>query len=174
LLHELGHGAAHAGNQERGLFLSWTATHDEVMAIVLEHAAAELLLSDNYLAAARAIWAVESCRCALSALFEFALWQTPDRAEELYPTYYRQIVRDPGPPELWVLDSFRSIDPVYIYTYVVGAATANRTVSFLRNRFGNDGRRWGRWLANRWLASGRRLTLPEKLAAIPGAAWHHD
>jgi len=119
-------------------------------------------------------------RLAISALFEFALWEHPEEAESLYTQHYRQLggkVLDGGvcvvggrvfDPSLWAFDTLRSIDPVYIHNYVIGAVVAEKTIEFLKDEYGANFQTWGKWLESNYFADGRRRSLQEKTEAIGG------
>jgi hypothetical protein len=165
LFHELGHAVAHALNTETGIFATWSGLHDEAMAILIEHLAPRLLLGPQGQKAARELFLLESIRCALSALFEFDLWQQPSAAELLYIKYYKLLgLFDPA--DLWALDSFRSIDPVYIQNYVVGAQFADKAIAYLERKFGSQYELWGGWLQTNFYADGRKRSLQEKGAIL--------
>jgi hypothetical protein len=168
LFHELGHAVAHAANLETGIFKTWTSVHDETMATVFEQVAALALLDEAGWEAAQALSVLENTRCAISALFEFALWEEPRAAETLYIQHYGRLGLEIASPEVWAADSFRSIDPVYIHNYVVGATVADRTARFLRQEHGEDLARWGEWLSSSYYADGRKRTLEEKTAVVGG------
>lgn len=75
--HELGHALAHLRNRNSGLFLTWTTSFDESMAVTLEQIAARLWLTPEQRQVAHELWLLEGVRCALSFLFELALWENP-------------------------------------------------------------------------------------------------
>ena len=166
LFHELGHAIAHALNETSGLFTTWTSTHDETMAEVMGQIAAFTLLDEENQAAARQLFLLENTRCAISALFEFALWEQSEAADGLYTRYYSRLGLDVSPSELWALDTFRSIDPVYIHNYVIGYVVAQKTIDHLCREYGQDFPQWGTWLRRHFFADGRRNTLHEKTAVI--------
>jgi hypothetical protein len=168
LFHELGHGIAHALNVETGVFRTWTGVYDETMAVVIEHIAAFMLLDQTNQEAAQALSVLESTRCAISALFELALWDHPEAAERLYVQHYSQLGFNIVSPEIWAVDSFRSIDPVYIHNYVIGALVANSTISLLNQEYGDDFQQWGEWLNSNYYVDGRGRSLQEKAEVISG------
>ena len=168
LFHELGHATAHALNEEFGAYKTWTSVHDETMAEVIEHVAALLLLDKANQRAARALTVLETTRCAISALFEFALWEQPEEAESLYGQHYGQLGLEIASPEIWAVDSFRSIDPVYNHNYVIGAVVAERTSRLLSQKYGDDLQWWGEWLKQNFYADGRKRSLLEKVAVVGG------
>jgi hypothetical protein len=168
LFHELGHAIAHALNTETGVFATWTSAHDETMAELMAQIAALVLLDADNQNAARQLFLLETTRCAISALFEFELWEHPEAAERLYTQHYRQLGFDIAVPEIWALDTFRSIDPVYIHNFVIGSVVAEKTIDHLCAEYGQDFHKWGEWLRSNYFADGRRRTLREKTAVIGG------
>ncbi len=161
--HELGTAIAHLCNKNSGLFLTWTTSFDESMAVLLEQIAARLWLSPEQRQLARDIWTLEGVRCSLSFLFELALWEHPEQAEAHYLKHYSPLGLDLGDPAIWALDSFRSIDPVYIYSYVLGDVVAQRPLVRLESLYGANYRAWGAWLVEHYFALGREQSLPEKM-----------
>jgi hypothetical protein len=166
IFHELGHAVAHASNKETGIFKTWTVIHDECMAVVMEYISSKLFLSPENLESANDLRALETMRCAISALFEFSLWIHPDNAEQLYVDHYERLGLAVDSPEMWALDSFRSIDPVYIHNFVIADRVAERTLSYLERIYGNDEHEWGPWLKIHYYADGRKRSLIEKINAI--------
>ena len=164
--HELGHALAHLCNANSGLYLTWTGSFDESMAITIEQIAAQLWLSPEQRKLARAIWTLEGVRCSLSFLFELALWRCPTQAEANYYRYYGLLGIDLGDPAIWPLDSFRSLDPIYIHNYVLGDIIAQRTLSYLQSQFAANYSAWGRWLTKHYFALGREQSLAEKIAPV--------
>jgi len=168
LFHELGHAVTHSLNREEGLFKTWTAVYDESMAVVIEHIAATILLDKDSYEAAREIFVLESTRYAISFLFELSLWEHPQEAEKLYSQYYSRLGVDISDPSLWVLDTFRSIDPVYIHNLVIGAVVAKKTIELLKDEYGHNFQAWGKWLKKHYFMDGRRRSLKEKTDVIGG------
>ncbi len=168
LFHELGHAIAHASNAESGVFATWTSAHDETMAELMAQIAAFVLLDEDNRKAACQLFELENTRCAISALFEFQLWEHPEAAERLYTQHYRQLDFNVANPEIWALDTFRSIDPVYIHNFVIGSVVAEKTIDHLYEKYGRDFHRWGEWLRSNYFADGRRRNLQEKTAEIGG------
>lgn len=132
------------------------------MAVTLEQIAARLWLSPQEQRLAYDLQILEGVRCSLSCLFELALWENPAQAEANYLEYYGQLGLDLGDPAIWALDSFRSIDPVYIHNYVLGDIVARRTLAHLERLYGADYGAWGNWLVEHYYAAGREQTLLEK------------
>ncbi len=168
LFHELGHATAHALNEASGIFQTWTSVYDETMAEVLEPIAAFMLLNECNQQRAKELRLLTSTRCAISGLFELALLENPENAERLYLEHFSKLGMQINDPETWVLDSFRSIDPVYIFNYVIGHQIANRTFIHLRNEYADDFPKWGEWLRNNYYADGRKRSLQEKTKNIDG------
>jgi hypothetical protein len=168
LFHELGHALTYCFNQEQDLFRILPASYDEAMAVVIEYFAPRLLLGPTLQKKAAEIDVLEHTRCAISALFELELWESPapKQPEELYLKHYGRLGVQIDHPELWALDSFRSIDPVYIHNYVIGAVLAPRLYDFLLQSFGDDYHSWGRWLINNVYFDGRKRPFSEKVASI--------
>lgn len=162
LYHEIGHGLGHALNTQTGIYKTWTAIEDETRAIAIERIGQELLPREQQ-QQARDLDVLEKVRCAVSFLFEMDLYRSPQKAEELYRLHYCKLVDDPGDGGRWSLDSFRSIDSVYIYNYVLGSIYADRTVSWLKSQFGHNPTAWGVWLKDNWFAPGRSNSLQAKL-----------
>jgi len=166
LYHELGHAVFHAANCERGLYATWNCTENEVMAVVLERIGLHVTLHSSLMRIAEDISVLENVRCSLSTLFEFHLWHSPEQAEELYLKYYARMGLPIADPVIWALDSFRSIDPVYIHSYVLGAMVAEKTLSYLHRHYGTCHAHWGRWLREHYYAPGRKVPLSEKVLPL--------
>jgi len=115
---------------------------------------------------------LENVRCAISFLFELDLNKRIDDAEKLYLRHYRPLGIKQEDAGLWVLDSFRTLDPVYIHNYVLGDAVASETIRFLKTRFGTDLPRWGEWIRKNYLACGSRKSFGEKISLLPTGRFH--
>lgn len=105
-------------------------------------------------------------RCAISALFEFDLWEEPGKAEELFVTHYGKLGLPINEPEIWALDSFRSIDPVYIHDYVIGATLAQPLINYLTQLYSIDYSSWGSWLQHNIYQDGWKRSFHEKLGFL--------
>jgi len=127
LAHEMGHALRHLSCKQSGVLATWTTVDDETSAIIVEHLASTALLPDRLAGAARDIQLLEAVRCAISARFELDLWKDPNDAQRLYAKWYGQLVRESVDPALWALDSFRSIDPMSVFSYVIGYEAGNQT-----------------------------------------------
>jgi hypothetical protein len=128
LAHEMGHALRHLSCKQCGVLATWTTLDDETSAIIVEHLVSAALLPDALAGTARDIQLLEAVRCAISARFELDLWENPGNAQQLYVNWYGQLLEGPPDPALWALDSFRSIDPMSIFSYVVGYDAATRAV----------------------------------------------
>ena len=173
MFHELGHAITHSLNTEGGVFKTWTAVYNESMAEVIALIAAFMLLDPAGQEADIEASVMYHTVWATSARFEFALWEHPEEAETLYTQHYRQLGGEVisgwvFEPSRWALDSFRSIDPVYIHNYIIGAVVAEKTIEFLKDEYGTDFQAWGKWLERNYFSDGRRRSLQEKTEVIGG------
>lgn len=126
LVHEMGHALRHLSCAQTGVLATWTTVDDETSAIIVEHLASAALLPDRLAGAAQDIQLLEAVRCAISARFELDLWKDPNDAQRLYAKWYGQLVKESFDPALWALDSFRSIDPMSVFSYVIGYKAGNQ------------------------------------------------
>jgi hypothetical protein len=166
LFHELGHAIAHIMNGEDGIYQTWSAVFQESMAETIDLIATQMLYNDTDRSLRCDDALLFHTRCAASALFEFVLWEQPTAAESLYEQYLGAFDDPEADPSLWALDTFRSIDPVFVYNYTVGGVVADRTVQYLRREFGLEYKAWGRWLEEHYFRSGRKLPLKAKLRSL--------
>jgi hypothetical protein len=162
LVHEMGHALRHCTCRQTGVLATWSTTEDEVSAVIVEHLAASSLLSAEQREAAERIQLLEAVRCCISALFELDLWKDPGDAERLYDSWYKRIAACPVDPALWALDSFRSVDPMVVFAYVVGYQAGRQAV---RRQV------TGPQLIERMFAPGRSMSPTEKLDALLGTGW---
>lgn len=121
LFHELGHAVNYLSNKKQGLFRILTPDKDEPVAVYYEYMASHKLLNSEDEIKVKELLTLEYTRCAISALFEFELWENPETAEDLFLEHYQKLGLRIIDPAIWAYDSFRSIDPVYIHNYVLGA-----------------------------------------------------
>jgi len=164
--HELGHALVRALNQGRGLAVTASVTHDECMAVLIEQLGLQLLLDEDDRRLAQEICLVENVRMAVSFSFEMDLWEHPDGADEFYRCHYSSIGWSQKTPDSWVLDTFRSLDPVYMHNYILGAVVAEKTRDHLHQVFGCRPEKWGCWIRDNYFADGRRRSLREKTAGV--------
>lgn len=166
LFHELGHAILYSLNDEEGLFRILPASLDESMAVVFEYMAPVLLLYGDDKKQIYELMDLEYTRCAISAVFEFELWEEPNKAEELYEKHYGKLGLRVEDPSIWAYDSFRSIDPVYIHNYVLGAVLAEKLIEYLSKNYLDDYKAWGQWLYKNIYVDGRRSKLEDKVGEI--------
>lgn len=168
LFHELGHAVSYGLNAQEGFFRILPANQDEAMAVAFEHIASTLLSGQDDQRRLHELMTLEYTRCSISALFEFDLWQNPEKADELYKKHYEKLGLEIEDSSLWTIDSFRSIDPVHIQNYVIGASVAGKMVNYLDGLYASDYQAWGSWLRNNVYYEGRLRTLGSKFAIIGG------
>ena len=166
LFHELGHALFYGLNNEDGLYRILPTSLDESMAVVFEYLATTILLKGDDKERIYELMTLEYTRCAISALYELELWENSNKAEELYKKHYGKFGLKIEDPIIWAYDSFRSIDPVYIHNYVIGASIAEKLIKHLRELYSNDYRSWGRWLYHNIYSDGSKRSLSEKISDI--------
>lgn len=166
LFHEIGHAVLYSLNKEGGLYKTFPASFDEAMAVIIETIAPLVLLDEWSQERINDVIVLENTRCAISALYEFDLWENPDMAEELYFKHYSRFGIEIKNPEIWASDTFRSLDAVYIHSYVIGAELAQKTIEYLNTKYTNNYRDWGNWLFENLYSDGRKRPLIEKLKVI--------
>lgn len=162
LFHELGHAISYHYNNEEGLFKVIPPCYDEAMAVVIEHIAPKVLFDDNIQQKIAEIQILEYTRCAISSLFEFELWEAPENAENLYINNYSILGFNISNPVIWSYDSFRSIDPVYIHNYVIGAVLAKDLIKYFTQTFSNNYKEWGTWLINNIYLDENKMIFKDK------------
>jgi hypothetical protein len=164
LFHELGHAVSYSLNGEKGIFKILQTCQDEGMAVVMEYIALNLLeLNSKDKEKMYEIMTLEYVRLAISSLFEFDLWENLESAEELYTLHYCKLDLKINEPSFWVLDSFRSIDPVYTHNYVIGALLAEEMIYYLESLYGDNYKKWGYWLHENIYKEGRGKPFSEKI-----------
>ena len=163
LFHELGHALSHRLNKAEGLCKTWTAVSDETMAVIIEKLGIELLFDGEERQFLKDMTLLENVRVSLSFLFEMDLWQNPRQAKELYSKYYIQLGLSSVQPELWCLDSFRSIDSVYIHNYILSAHFAEQVHIYVSSVFKDDLKAGGTWLREKLYGPGRSVSLERKI-----------
>ncbi|WP_427338463.1 hypothetical protein [Caloranaerobacter sp. DY30410] len=166
LFHEIGHAIMYSLNEQEGLYRVLPASLDEAMAVVMECIASELLLSELEREKVYEIIVLEYTLFAISALFEFELWDNPYKAEELYIKHYSKLGIKIDDPCIWAFDSFRSIDPVYIQNYVIGAVLAEKLMEYFYDKYSNKYKEWGNWLYKNIYLDGRKRSFKEKVKAL--------
>lgn len=163
--HEFGHALGHAANRAAGILRTWETATDESMAVVMEAVARRLVLNDDERSRMATIEHLETARLATSLLFEFAINERPVQAREVFADWYEPLI-PVDDPAVWARDSFRSVDPFHIQAYLIGNVVAEATVAFLSERFPDDPRLWGAWLAENYYAPGRGASLSNRLEAL--------
>lgn len=164
LFHELGHAVSYSLNRGTGIFKILPASQDEAMAVVMEYIAFNLLeLNSKDKEKMYELITLEYVRCAISSLFEFDLWDNIENAEELYIKHYSKLGLKINEPSIWVLDTFRSIDPVYIHNFAIGALLAEKMINYFESLYSVDYNKWGHWLYDNIYKDGRGKPFSEKI-----------
>ena len=176
LCHELGHALTHLFNKEKGIYQTWTTCFDEVMAVLIERVCFHKTLlkrglntlnAEQLFSSYSEVKILENTRCAISFLFELALYNDLEKPEELYIKYYSRLNIDLDNPEYWVLDTFRSIDPIYIHNYVLGDVLAKTIINILEKKVHSEpNTAWGDWMISKFYHDGRRRSLKSKIEAV--------
>ncbi len=122
LFHEFGHAILYyySSKNSDDLYFQITPCLDEVFAVIIENIAPIITLSENEIEKINEINCLEYTRTAISGLFELELWNDSSLAEKLYTKYYSKLDIEIENSKFWCLDSFRSIDCMYIYNYTLG------------------------------------------------------
>lgn len=130
LCHEFGHALLYyaLAQTQTDAYAQLTPLSDESAAVVMENRARDHLpLNEKTAQAMHDLARLEYTRAALSALFELALWEEGcENAEALYMHWFGLLGIPISAPERWCLDSFRSIDSLYIGNYAFGQMQADR------------------------------------------------
>jgi hypothetical protein len=170
LFHELGHAVGRASNEGAGVYRMLSAATDEAFGEILEHVAfatpeVERIFGSAAAQARQAFHEVnvlENARLAASFTFEMALWSDSSNPEGLYRRCYAEAGMDVDDEEAWPLDSFRSLDPVYVQNYVIARALGTAVVDYLQAEVSSEASpEWGRWLATGLWRDGARGSLRE-------------
>jgi peptidoglycan hydrolase-like protein with peptidoglycan-binding domain len=167
LFHEMGHAILYSLNKEEGIYKILPPSHDEAMAVVIEYIAPMLLmLNKTDREKIFEIITLEYTRCAISSLYEFDLWQNPEIAEELYIKHYSRLGVEINNPSMWASDTFRSIDPVYVHNYVIGAMLSEKVFTYLQSKNSCNYKEWGAWLIDNIYKDGRKKSFKEKIRVL--------
>ncbi|MBU3130159.1 hypothetical protein [Clostridium tagluense] len=167
LFHEMGHAILYSLNKEEGIYKILPPSHDEAMAVVIEYIAPMLLiLNKTDREKIFEIMTLEYTRCAISSLYEFDLWQNPEIAEELYIKHYSKLGIEINNPSMWASDTFRSIDPVYVHNYVIGAILAEKIFTYLQSENSCNYKEWDAWLSDNIYKDGRKKSFKEKIKGL--------
>jgi len=174
LFHELGHAVGRtliAGPDIERLLPTST---DETFAQTLELIAAQTaefdaIYEDPHEArrAQRIRDVLENARLFASFEFEMKLWQNRSQPEKLYRDCYAEVGIDVADETRWPLDSFRSLDPLYVHNYIMGRTVGAATLAYLRESVSRDpSPAWGQWLIASYYRDGARTSLPDKTAHL--------
>lgn len=162
LFHECGHALTYVLNGKKGLYTILTTSYDEIMAIIFEAIGIEIIMTNREKEKAREIKLLEAMRCSISFLFEMELWSNTEKAEVAYEKYYSILGMKPEDNVLWAIDSFRSIDPVYIQNYVLGEIFAEKATKKLKEMYGDNFIKWGTEMKKSFLIDGMERSFIEK------------
>lgn len=162
LFHECGHAVNYSTIKDKGIYNLYTTLFDEVVAILFENIGIELCMSQFERNTAEEVKLLETIRCSISFLFEVKLWEEPDNAEKLFEEYQSKLSIKPKKKEMWVLDSFRFIDPVYIQNYVLGEIYAKNIIKKLKSLYNNDHKLWGEVLKKQFIKDGMEVSFQKK------------
>ena len=163
--HELGHGLAAVCNEEQGLLGQFSAVYDEVMAVIFEKMALKAMLEEDARKKLSGVEMVEVVRLATSHNFEKQLWTDLNfsRAEEWFSQGWAELGVEVDCPALWSIDSFRSIDPVYVHNYVLGEYFGRQFVQLCEKKFGSDYEAWFQFLKTHLLYDGMSRPFMSKM-----------
>lgn len=160
--HECGHAINYATVKGNGIYNIYTPFHDEAVAIIFENIGIQLCMNKKEQKIAEEVKFLETVRCSISFLFEMELWKKPDQAEELFLKYQSLLNMQPNQKEIWALDSFRYIDPVYIQNYVLGEIYADKIIDSLKGNYNKNYIKWGQEIYNYFLKDGMEKSFKTK------------
>lgn len=84
----------------------------------------------------------------------------------IFEYHYNKLGLEIKDPSIWAYDSFRSIDPVYIHNYVIGASIAEKLTEYLDTLYTVDYESWGKWLHCNIYFDGWRRDIKDKFLLI--------
>ncbi len=160
--HECGHAINYITSQGKGLYNIYTPLHDEAIAIIFENIGIKICMNKREEKIAEDVKFLEAIRCSISFLFEMELWETPNKAEELFKKYQSLLKMKTKKKEMWTLDSFRYIDSIYIQNYVLGEIYANKIINRLKNEHGDNYEQWGEKIYQFFLKDAMKNKFKEK------------
>lgn len=163
--HECGHAACYSSIRENGIYRTLSTFYDELMAVLFENIAAEIFLEGKVKKMYREFQLLETVRSSISFLFESDLWKNPGRAEELFREYQQLLDLPPLEECMWTLDTFRSLDPVYMHNYVLGEIYSQKIVEQLKQEYGCDYKLWGEKIRS-VMEKGMKISLQDKLDTL--------
>ncbi len=121
--HELGHYLAYTLNERTGQNRIMTDLENESKAVLFERFYVKEFFNDEEKILFEEIKILENYRCCISFLFELSLYDKTN-INNNYKNVYKDLYQGDIDCDLWSLDSFRSIDPVYIQNYYIGDINA--------------------------------------------------
>ena len=160
--HECGHAACYSSIREDGIYGILSTFYDELMAVLFENIAGEIFFEAEEKKMYKEFQLLEAVRCSISFLFEAELWNSPEEAEELFRRYQKLLDLPAKEDCKWTLDTFRSLDPVYMHNYVLGEIYSQRIVDQLKQEYGADYVRWGKEIRD-IMEAGMRIPLQKKI-----------
>lgn len=166
LFHECGHAVNYSIINEKGIYNLYTTFFDELIAIIFENIGIGICMKQFERNIAEDVKFLETIRCSISFLFEMDLWEAPNHAEKLYEKYQSILRIKPKEKEMWALDSFRFIDPVYIQNYVLGEIYAKKIIKHLKLYYNSNYNVWGKALKESFIKNGMKLSFEEKFNNI--------
>jgi hypothetical protein len=175
VFHELGHAVGRALNRDADILRLLPTSTDEAFGEGFELIAEatpefEAIYGGASGAARRAHrveGVLENARLVASFNFEMKLWEDQSAPEDLYRNCYSEMDIDVGDETLWPLDSFRSLDPVYVHNYILGRLVGAATLTFLQDHVSREpSPLWGQWLTHNFYADGAKTPLVDKAARL--------
>ncbi|MCL2322379.1 MAG: M3 family metallopeptidase [Oscillospiraceae bacterium] len=147
LFHELGHGILYyyASEEDDDSFFNITTSFDEFFAVLMENLALLTMFPRDVSEKMKDIVDLEYMRTAISASFEFDLWNFNEDPEKLYAEHYSKLGIKQDNLRPWYKDSFRSLDSMYIHNYTLGQITAEKIIY---KNYNNDCLEFGSYLKN--------------------------
>ncbi len=143
-LHELSHAILYAYNTPENLEDFLLPAKDEFLANLLENILVKYVCTQTQRRLIQKVNLLEKIRMSLSALFELDLWNKVKTPEERF-TYHYERLMPVEHPEYWALDSFRSIDPLFMQYYPLGLL-AGENMLVIIDQEGLEGKELGAWL----------------------------
>ncbi len=148
LFHELGHGILYyyVSKEKDEEFFNITGCFDEFSAVLMENLAMNIMFSGDLSEKMKDIINLEYMRTALSASFEFDLWNSKIDPEELYIKHYSKLGLQMNNKNPWYKDSFRSLDSMYIHNYTLGQIIAEKLIKSMCKKYNEDNIKIGKYI----------------------------
>ena len=143
-IHELSHAILYAYNTPKTLDDFLLPANDEFLANLLETVIAKKVCTQTQKWMIQKVDTLEMIRMSLSGLFELDLWNKVKTPEERFVHHYERLMPIKH-PEYWSLDSFRSVDPLFIQYYPLGRL-AGKNMLVIIDQEGLEGTELGDWL----------------------------